>query len=256
MSKQDVAKSIDVTGDKKDWDYLKRSSKTFEACQQGALLGLLSLFGVQYEIEKVYKKSTKTSPLLTVKSVEYFNKKIDVINYVTLEMDKAVKCCGQEKKWASRLIKRSMDALSFSVLLEVAAENSIACQMKKTRKTEFTIVMKKVRSITAQLHNMLFVLDKETIRDFGLSVNRTIIDRMAGSNRKSSLIDRIVTVNPYDQQIEKLFEKYICKGVYNNLSAFKPVPSILLDFDGTNLEVKSFISDSSDDQKRNRSPIA
>ncbi|KAL7713254.1 Uncharacterized protein QTN25_009102 [Entamoeba marina] len=124
-----------VLYDKKDWDHLKRSSKTYEACQQGALLGILSLLGHDIQIEKVYKKSTKTSPLLTVLSISHGSDVFDISTHVRTHIDTAISCCGTTKKWASRLIKRSMDALSFSCLLELSHNKGINVQLKKDKKS-------------------------------------------------------------------------------------------------------------------------
>ncbi|BFU20293.1 hypothetical protein EHI8A_141770 [Entamoeba histolytica HM-1:IMSS-B] len=230
--------------DKKEWDCLKRSSKTFEACQQGALLGVFSLLGMKLEIEKVYKKSTKTSPLLNVRYVSLNNERIDIHNNVQSELDTAKQRCDSDKKWASRLIKRSMDAIAFGKLLEVAEKASIQCQMKKTRKAEFTVVMQKVKSISTIINGFSYLLDKEHIRDFGLAVNHYIVQKMAGSNRKTCLSERIIYVQPNDFTILQLFKKYVMK-TFNKLSAFTPVKSELLEYDGSCLEVKSLCIDSS-----------
>ncbi|KAL7713255.1 hypothetical protein QTN25_009103 [Entamoeba marina] len=118
--------------------------------------------------------------------------------------------------------------------------------------------MQKIKSITVVINGSSSTLGKDQIRDFGLAVNRVIVDGMAGSNRKSSSSGKNVVVRSNDQQIAWLFQELVIGNKSVIASAFTPVPSERIEIDGCCVEMKSFIDNSSifsDDHRDRRNVV-
>ena len=248
--------------DKKEWDSLKRSSKSYEACQQSCLLGLLNLIGFSFTIEKVYKKSTKTLPLL---NVTYLSgcKQIDMKEVVANQiqsMSSASPVDYSKKKWSERLKKRSVTALAFNILLDVCQNENFTFKLKNTRKAEYTVVMQKVKSVefsSALLNgcsNYSITLNKESVRKFGTAVNQYILSGMDGSNRKMNNGETSIYIDSYDRNIkmmlmdmtvnkEKLTESEN-ERERSEVSAFTPISKDLIEVDESGIELKSFSDNS------------
>lgn len=239
-NKQSKSKQ-NIQEERREWDHLKRSSKTYEACQQGCLLGLFSLLNISISIEKVYKKSTKTSPLLNIKTLTINNTNYSVDEYITLKSSEIKERCDEDRKWASRLLKRSNDSLSFEYLLSLAEENGIEFQLKKTRKAEFTVVMQKIKSIAFTLNGMKYILEKNEIRDFGLSINAMMIEKMNGSNRQLKQTTKFVELEGNDENVLELFQQFVMKCNKIRLSAFTPVRNECLTMIDNVLCVNAFV---------------
>ena len=194
---------------KPNWELLKQISKTYEACQQSVLIGLLNVFGYEIGIERVYKMSKKTFPLFTICYVKHSTSQgkvdTDIISRAIQTSEEKLKTSTVSEKNKKRQHKRNLDASICNILMEYLEKEGVKFQMKGTRSAQYTTVMKKVKMIELTLFEKERLISYDEIINIGKYINNHIMKMMNGMKRKINNHDQCVVLPASDQNISKLF---------------------------------------------------
>ncbi|KAL7719101.1 Uncharacterized protein QTN25_003478 [Entamoeba marina] len=190
---------------KPDWERLKQLSKTNESCQQAVFIGLLNQLGYEIGIERVYKISRKTFPLLTL---HYVNKHTEegvidmkIISNAREMSEKKLSVSSAEDKKKRRQHKRNMDASMCNMLLEYLEQENVTFEVKGTRSAQFTMIMKKIKSIELFLHGKRRRIKQSDIVNIGKHINNHLVKMMSGMKRRSGFSEKFIRVLPFETSI-------------------------------------------------------
>ncbi|BFU21397.1 hypothetical protein EHI8A_065810 [Entamoeba histolytica HM-1:IMSS-B] len=199
------------TKDKKkpDWERLKQVSKTNEACQQAVFIGLLNMFGYEIGIERVYKISKKTFPLLTIKFVHRCtpdgNQDMEIMNSATRLSEEMLKSSTVEDKKKRRQRKRNMDASICNSLMDYLEQEGVKFEIKGTRSAQYTMVMKKVKDIDLVLFNKQRKINQKDIVNIGKYINNHLVKMMGGLKRRAISSEQFIRIEPNEPDVTNIF---------------------------------------------------
>ncbi|ELP94420.1 hypothetical protein EIN_046830 [Entamoeba invadens IP1] len=194
---------------KPDWERLKQLSKTNEACQQAVFIGLLNMFGYEIGIERVYKISKKTFPLLTINFVHKYTKDgivdMDITVMAQRMSEEMLKSSSVEDKKKRRQHKRNMDASICNSLMTYLEKEGVKFDLKGTRSAQFTMIMKKVRDVDLVLFNKHRRISQKELVNIGKYVNNHLVKMMGGMKRRAVSSEKYIKVEPFETTITGIF---------------------------------------------------
>ncbi|ELP93773.1 hypothetical protein EIN_175600 [Entamoeba invadens IP1] len=207
----------------KELTLLKRESKSFEAIQQGAVLSLLIMNGVEIEIACPSRFASKAMQLFVVNDVITNNTRLGFGNMVEAQCtaqfanDSQEMKSGTDKKKLLKNIKRRKElnraALSFNSLLALAENFGYVFELKQVKSAKKTLQMSKVRSV--RIGNSV-ILDESNLYSVGVAMNKYVAS-LCGKGTS------VVGLKPYDPvvlsflgQNNSTIEDYSSTGYYVN----------------------------------------